>query len=636
MKRTSNELSPWQGQDKRVCRRRCVVEDCPNTPAESKAKCAECSAIRCSDLVCTNFCKLVGRRYLKRCETHSKKSGGRKSLLAKESVTEGISFTQSHIQEAEQKTSTEQAKTVRKYSKGVLEQEVVTSTIETQTKTLRNKLVHCTQEWTKSEFDRLYSGAAFDQPLIAYPAIRVACIEKESVFADAEFDPKSKESIHHCTMLAVDKLRALLNAAFYGVEPSPEVQLSPEVLPGVKLGEEALPEVQLSPEVLPGVKLGEEALPEVQLSPEVLPGVEPSPEVLPGVEPSEKAKAKKAPIKGSLVPLELLETLKTAQRSIYELCGRRETHPLYAIYSAAYSAWAALLSRLADFFPRFDQSKPVNYAFDDTKLHYHQHINDLIGPFAEEKAPAKNPHVHFGFLEKPQAPPQTAQAKRREKNGLPLPRDKEDFMCGLTRSHFVEMGNAVGLSGAVAWRTLNLVNNLHQKDEELYSLVFSAQLMVRYAHDCKPDLPESSFQLVKTLPDVELVSLLSFASPCVSMHRGISDHGDAAARIKMNVARTMPRNDDKTPQDLEFSVHLPHQIMEIFLVDIEGVLKKPVGFLSHYQNARRQRVNGRVRSNWTQMKADTARSVYGIPLHAKLLAHPAFELLADHTAKLDA
>jgi hypothetical protein len=535
---------------------------------------------------------------LKRCEIHSKKQGGRKTLLEKESVTEGISFTQSHIQEAEQKTSTEQAQTVRKYSKGVLEQEVVTSTIETQTKTLRNKLVHCTQEWTKSEFDRLYSGAAFDQPLVSSPAIRIACLEKEAVFADAEFDPKSKESIRDRTMLAVDKLRALLNSAFYGVQ---EVQASVD-------------KVQATVE-------------EVQPS---LEGVQP---IVEEVQSLEVIKPIPKPIKGSLVPLELLATLKTAQGSLYELCGRKEAHPLYAIYSAAYGAWSALLSRLADFFPRFDQSKPVNYAFDDTKLHYYQHINDLIGPFAEEKPPAKNPHIHFGFLGKAQTQTQPTQAKRREKNGLPLPRDKEDFMCGLTRSHFVEMGNAVGLNGAVAWRTLNLVNSLHQSDEGLYSLVFSSQLMVRYAHGCKPDLADSYVKLVKTLPDVELVSLLSFASPCVSMHRGISDHGDAAARIKMPVLRGLPRNDEKS--DLEFSVHLPHQIMELFLADVEDPLNKPVGFLSHYQNARKQRVNGRVRSNWTQMKADTARSVYGIPLHAKLLAHPAFELLADHTAKLD-
>lgn len=569
MKRASNELmdlSQWQEPNKRVCQRRCVVQDCPNTPADSKAKCVKCAAVRCSDLLCTNFCRLAGRRLLKRCEIHSKKQGGRKGVSTKESVTEGISFTQSHIQEAEQKTSTEQAQTVRKYSKGVLEQEVVTSTIETHTKTLRNKLVHCTQEWTKSEFERLYSGAAFDQLGVSSPAIRIACLEKESVFPDAEFDPKSKDSIRDCTVLAVAKLRALLNSAFS------------------ESREEGSPPVK--------------------------------------------------PIKGSLVPLELLETLKTAQSKIYKACDHKETHPLYVIYSTAYSAWAALLSRLGDFFPRLDQSKPVNFAFDDTKLHYYQHINDLIGPFAEEKAPPKNPHLHIGFLKKVEPPLQPPQPKRREKNGLPLPRDKEDFMCGLTRSHFVELGNAVGLNGAVCWRMLNLVHNLHQGDEELYSLVFSAQLMVRYAHDSKPDI-RTFTKLIKTLPDVELVSLLSFASPCVSMHRGISDHGDAAARVCMDTKLKMPGNDEKT-HDVEFSVHLPHQVMELFLADLESYPTKPVGFLTNYQNARKQRVTGRVRSNWAQMKADTPRSFYGIPLHSKLLAHPAFELLAEHTAKIEA
>jgi hypothetical protein len=127
-----------------------------------------------------------------------------------------------------------------------------------------------------------------------------------------------------------------------------------------------------------------------------------------------------------LVPADLLMMLQSAKRAVFEACNRKETHPLYVIYSMAAQSFGTLLSTMEDFLPCFDQTSAVNRVFRE-QYHYYQHINDLIGPQPEEKEPPPNPHSRFGFLYSKNKQPMADLAVALEEDPLeePNPQQKE-------------------------------------------------------------------------------------------------------------------------------------------------------------------------------------------------------------------
>jgi hypothetical protein len=288
------------------------------------------------------------------------------------------------------------------------------------------------------------------------------------------------------------------------------------------------------------------------------------------------------------------------------------------MYDTAYYTWASLLSSLADLLPRFGHDLPVNRAFPDGP-HYYQHINDLIGtqPDEAEEEPKHKP---------------------KHKNGLPLPSDSPDWLCGLTRLHFIELGVAIGVNGTEMFRALSLVQNLHKSDEMLFSLVASSQITVRCAHDpsltgLRADALAGNVEFLKILSDPGPLALYHYASPCVTLHRGISDHTESAVRIKLNINVDKPvplSKDDVTPNYTEFNVFLPHQFMELFIAALDK--DKDKFMLCNYQNSRRRMISAKIRSVWAEMKAETKRFMFGIPLHETLLKHPAFQPLLELTS----
>ena len=573
-------LSQSDQLEKRVCRRRCVVADCPNVPDVANAKCATCSTVLCSNRLCTNPCKegLRGRK-LKKCDEHSKKGTPRR-WQAKESLTQGMSFTQSKVVESQQERSMQQAKIVRQFSqRGVIEQEIVTSSTETLTQTWRQKIVDCTHVWSKTEYERLVGGADFDETAVAFPAIRIAYRDAENKFED----------VHNC-------------------EGAVNVAAGAAVIKLRDLHTKALASIQIQ-------------------------------DSWPAHQKNLLKQAKESgALPGTLVPCDLLLMLTIVKKAIYQTCERKDFHPLYMIYSAAEQVWASLLSNLEDFYPQFDQSSPVNRVFEE-QYHYYQHINDLIGPRPEETEPPPNPHVHRGFLFPKAAnmsaavtePQQPNALNKPQKNGLPLPNDTPDLLCGFTRSHFTELGTVLGFNGAEVYRTLTFVNNLQTRDEELFSLVLSAQLMVRFAQSRQSKADLSSITVLETLPDGGQFDVSYVASPCVWMHRGITDHGNPCARIRLTVDNKQNPPPVKIwPSEIECNVFLPHQCMLKFIEQRE---KDPMDRIltPQYQRARQMSTNRKVRRNWAQIKADTNRFMFGIPLHSRLLNHPAFEPLRAYT-----
>jgi hypothetical protein len=479
----------------------------------------------------------------------------------------------------------QQAKVVRQFSqRGIIEHEIVTSTTETLTQTWRQKIVDCTHVWSKTEYERLVMGADFDETTVAFPAIRIAYRDAETKFEDVE---DCKGPVNVAAGAAVIKLRDLHTKALASIQI-----------------QDSWPERQ------------KELLRQAQ---------------------------KSAALPGTLVPCDLLLMLSSAKRAIYRTCEQKDAHPLYMIYSAAEQVWASLLTNLEDFYPQFDQSSPVNRVFEE-QYHYYQHINDLIGPRPAETEPPPNPHVHRGFLFPKAEIPVTnaaglkttevtvAKPQQPEKNGLPLPNDTPDLLCGFTRSHFTELGNVLGFNGAEVYRTLMFVNNLQTRDEELFSLVLSAQMMVRFAISSRNLRAElNSITLLETLPDGGQFDVSYVASPCVWMHRGITDHGNPCARIRLKVDnKPQPASDKPWPSEIECNVFLPHQFMLKFIEQREEDPMDPI-LAPQYQRARQVSTNRKVRRHWAQIKADTDRFMFGIPLHSRLLNHPAFEPLRAYT-----
>jgi hypothetical protein len=227
------------------------------------------------------------------------------------------------------------------------------------------------------------------------------------------------------------------------------------------------------------------------------------------------------------------------------------------------------------------------------------------------------------------------------KNGLPLPHDEPDLLSGLTRLHFIELGTMFGLNGTEVWRVLNVVQNLQHSDEDLFSLVLSGQLMVRCAasKDLKTEV-NAFLTVLETMPDGGQLDMSYVASPCVWMHRGITDHGNPCARVRLNVRgvdKGLPETKVKTVTgDIDCNVFLPHQCMELLITaclkkDPKNPLDKEDLVMLHYQRLRQLRVTSKVRGYWAQMDADANRHVFGIPLHSRLLNHPAFEPLKAYT-----
>jgi hypothetical protein len=487
--------------------------------------------------MCINPRKRVGKRVMARCEDHVQSKPGRRSATVTHAVTESVSLTQIKQREAAHETKREQAEIVRCYTpKGVLDRETEKRTTETVTKTVRERISNCAERWTKEEFTRLSAGDKDTEIPVAAPAIRMAYMEQDNVFTDAE---NCKGPFHGVVLQAVKDLRDLHDGALKGIQ------------------------------------------------------------------------------QGSLVPAELLNMLSKSKANLLVACQGRETHPIFSIYATAHHAWSSLMSTVSDFFPRFGQEFAVNRPFPDTP-HYYQHINDLIGTQADEVDAEAKP-------------------KAKHKNGLPLPSDSPDWLCGLTRLHFIELGIAVGVNGTEVFRALSLVQSLHKSDEILFSLVVSSQATVRCAHDptletVRADMLAGKVEFLRTLADPGPLALFNYASPCVSLHRGISDHTESAVRIQMKIINPMPQTkDDQKKNCIEFNVYLPHQFMELFISALDKGMEKFM--LSNYQNARRKMISGKIRSVWAELKAETKRFMFGIPLHETLLKHPAFQpLLVELTS----
>jgi hypothetical protein len=654
MKRTLSQIGVVDAR-----RRRCVVADCPRVPNDSNVKCSDCLSKLCNMHLCTNPCSQgVRGQKLKRCEQHSQRQAPRRMQQSESfSLSQGMSQSQTRVIESQQASSTQEAKVVRQFSQhGIIEQETVTSTTQTLTQTWRKKIVDCKSVWTKSECSRLMMGAEFDQTCVAFPAIRIALREKENKFEDVE---DCTGNIAVAAVKAVNKLRELHTRALKSMQ-------IPKWLPDHQ-------QVLLKLATMSGT------------------------------------------LPGTLVPADLLLMLQSAKRAIFEVCNRKETHPLYVIYSMAAQSLGSLLSTMEDFIPCFDQTSPVNRVFHE-QYHYYQHINDLIGPQPEEKEPPPNPHSRFGFLyskkepskkeptqpyeddvisaaapedpkellaaldfdlqtpsaaldsdpkatsaapeEPPKVPDDLMDKKKSRmpvlkkkkprgvKNGLPLPNDEPDLLSGLTRLHFIELGTMLGLNGTEVWRVLNVVQNLQHSDEDLFALVLSGQLMVRCAERTSKTLKEevnAFLTVLETMPDGGNLDMSYIASPCVWMHRGITDHGNPCARVRLNVRgvdKGLPETKVKTVTgDIDCNVFLPHQCMELLITAClktdpnKTPLEKDAGDLVmlHYQRLRQLRVTSKVRGYWAQMDADANRHVFGIPLHSRLLNHPAFEPLKAYT-----
>jgi hypothetical protein len=211
---------------------------------------------------------------------------------------------------------------------------------------------------------------------------------------------------------------------------------------------------------------------------------------------------------------------------------------------------------------------------------------------------------------------------------LPKVKSAPGWTCGLSKQHFEALGRLTNKDGAWIWSLLDCVDRLHFDPTLFHSWVASSQLKARCAHGKHSELDyKNTFHFINTVANASTPAITCFTSPSLSMHVVNSEHEDVAARVRLDALIPSAK---KKP-DEEFLIHLPHQYMMLVLAAAESAGLS--GAMDVYCHTRRNFIVSKIRSEYTAMKNANKRSVCGIPLDERLLKHPAFQPLLDHTIR---
>ena len=584
LKRTLSQSGDAPAKRINTGARRCLIVDCPYVPSDSNVKCAECSTKFCNVRICTNVCKPspTGKRKFKRCEAHARKckQSGTLTHRAEKSVELGVTVSESQIQEAEHTTIEKRSDIQRQYQRGVIVGEQEVRHEKSETHTLRVTLINCVKNYMDSRTAEMFGGAPHNELTIASSSIQVACRDPDNVFPDVEFhDLPFSEALE----IGVRRLKELHTKAIESLTGAPDDASLFEAEPG------------------PGAPALTPAIPDASLlvvAAETGPALEPVPG--PALGP---ALGPLAPVlgpvreplfsrRGSLIPLVLSNQLKEVKEAMRIVCKGKELHPLYALHATADHAWRSMLSALSRVFAVWPQHLPTNQKIESQLF---KDINTAL-----------------------------------KHQDLPSVKNKPDWTCGLSKQHFEAMGFLTNKNGVWIWSLLDCVNRLHFDQTLYYSWVATSQLKARCAYDKLGELGiKKTFQFINTSVNALAPAIMFFTSPSLSMHLINSDHEDVAARVR--IGPLIPPSKNKKTCDREFLVHLPHQYMMLLLAEVEKAGLS--GAMDFYCHSRRNSIVACIRSQYSEMKATNKRSVFGIPLDERLLKHPAFQPLLDHTTR---
>jgi hypothetical protein len=526
--------------------------------------------------------------------------------VAKKSVELGVTVSESQIQEAEHTTIEKRSDIQRQYQRGVIVGEQEVRHEKSETHTLRVTLINCVKNYMDARTTEMFGGASHNELTVASSAIQVACRDPDNVFADVEFhDMPFNEALKY----GVRRLKELhkkaiqfltVKAVGQAIEPSPEQ--GPEPGQRVLLANATA----LVPDGVP--KLPSDSKLWLHAIEPLIPDdtslfeapVEPVRDVELAREPAGPARgplfAEAEPlfsVRGSLIPLVLARQLKEVKEAMYTVCEGKELHPLYALHATACHAWHSMLEALSRVFAVWPQHLPTNQKIEGQQF---KDINTAL--------------------------------KHQE---LPSVKNKPDWTCGLSKQHFEALGFLTSKNGAWIWSLLDCVNRLHFDRTLYYSWVASSQLKARCAYDKLGELGiKKTFHFINTSVNALPPAIMFFTSPSLSMHLINSEHEDVAARVSIGPLIPLPKN-KKTSEQGEFLIHLPHQYMMLLLAEVEKAGLS--GAMDFYCHSRRNSIVACIRSQYSEMKATNKRSVFGIPLDERLLKHPAFQPLLDHTTR---
>jgi hypothetical protein len=566
--------------------RRCLIMDCPYVPSDSNVKCAECSTKFCNVRICTNLCKPspTGKRKFKRCEAHARKCKPSGTLThgTKKSVELGVTVSESQIQEAEHTTIEKRSDIQRQYQRGVIVGEQEVRHEKSETHTLRVTLINCVKNYMDARTTEMFGGASHNELTVASSAIQVACRDPDNVFPDVEFhDMPFFEALKY----GVRRLKELHKKAIesltvcQGSEPSPEP--NPELSQRVLLAPDSMPKSLPSDSKL-WLNAVQPLISDDTSLFEVAGEFAPEPFVVADFS-----------VQGSLIPLVLASQLKEVKEAMYVVCEGKELHPLYALHATACHAWHSMLEALSKVFAVWPQHLPTNQTIESQQF---KDINTAL-----------------------------------KHQDLPSVKSKPDWTCGLSKQHFEALGFLANKNGAWIWSLLDCVNRLHFDRTLYYSWVASSQLKARCAYDKLGELGiKKTFHFINTSVNALPPAIMFFTSPSLSMHLVNSEHEDVSARVRIGPLIPPPKN-KKTSEQGEFLIHLPHQYMMLLLAEVEKAGLS--GAMDFYCHSRRNSIVACIRSQYSEMKATNKRSVFGIPLDERLLKHPAFQPLLDHTTR---
>ena len=643
LKRTLSQSEDFPAKRINTGVRRCLIVDCPYVPSDSNVKCAECSAKFCNVRICTNLCKPspTGKRKFKRCEAHARRASQSGALVhrAKKSVEVGMTVSESHIREAEHTTVEKRSDIQRQYQRGVIVGEQEVRHEKSETHTLRVTLINCVKNYMDTRTTEMFGGAPHNELTVASSAIQVACRDPDNVFPDVEFHDipfldALKLGVRRLKELH-NKAMELLKARNEGTAPDPTFVLPPALSPAFAAA--LTPALDLTLDPAPNdVQLSAESGPtEPKLS---MPAVQPLMPEVAQMKPSQSSQedsqastqysqdsqastqysqnsqnsqdsvasrsltldcTEERPfdlldLRGSLVPLVLADQLKQVKEAMYEVCDQKGLHPLYALHATAYHAWSSMLDALSRVFVVWPQHLPTNQKIESQQF---KDINTAL--------------------------------KHQE---LPSIKNKPDWTCGLSKQHFEALGFLTNKNGAWIWSLLDCVNRLHFDSTLYYSWVASSQLKARCAYDKLGELGlKKTFHFINTSVNALPPAIMCFTSPSLSMHVVNSEHEDVAARVRISESLIPPSKNKKSREQGEFLIHLPHQYMMLLLAEVEKAGFS--GAMDFYCHSRRNSIVASIRNQYAEMKATNKRSVFGIPLDERLLKHPAFQPLLDHTTR---
>jgi hypothetical protein len=494
----------------------------------------------------------------------------------------GVTVSESQIQEAEHTTIEKRSDIQRQYQRGVIVGEQEVRHEKSETHTLRVTLINCVKNYMDARTTEMFGGASHNELTVASSAIQVACRDPDNVFPDVEFhDMPFFEALKY----GVRRLKELHKKAIesltvcQGSEPSPEP--NPELSQRVLLAPDSMPKSLPSDSKL-WLNAVQPLISDDTSLFEVAGEFAPEPFVVADFS-----------VQGSLIPLVLASQLKEVKEAMYVVCEGKELHPLYALHATACHAWHSMLEALSKVFAVWPQHLPTNQTIESQQF---KDINTAL-----------------------------------KHQDLPSVKSKPDWTCGLSKQHFEALGFLANKNGAWIWSLLDCVNRLHFDRTLYYSWVASSQLKARCAYDKLGELGiKKTFHFINTSVNALPPAIMFFTSPSLSMHLVNSEHEDVSARVRIGPLIPPPKN-KKTSEQGEFLIHLPHQYMMLLLAEVEKAGLS--GAMDFYCHSRRNSIVACIRSQYSEMKATNKRSVFGIPLDERLLKHPAFQPLLDHTTR---